>query len=233
MWKLSETRQRSVSTLTVGFLGFTQGSIACLVEDPTSKRQTPRNYLQSLEERVAMLEGMLQQVRPEVANDHFSSSDNFNTSASFSQETQFSSFSAITEAPDETDELSSKIGLLALNAPGTEPHYFGSSSAFAFSRVINASLRRLGEKEGGVQTSGMPGGSTQTVLPCPMPSPDVGSLLSQAYFDHVHTQYPFLHEPTWRSWEENIMGNLDDVRVDPVGCFFVNIVSILIVGQRH
>ena len=46
-------------------------ALECLVEDPTTGRHQPRNYLQSLEERVAMLETMLQRVSPEVAFDHF------------------------------------------------------------------------------------------------------------------------------------------------------------------
>jgi hypothetical protein len=45
---------------------------ACLVEDPVSKRQTSRNYLQSLEGRVPMLEVMLQITRPDVVSDHSS-----------------------------------------------------------------------------------------------------------------------------------------------------------------
>ncbi|KND91994.1 Positive regulator of purine utilization, partial [Tolypocladium ophioglossoides CBS 100239] len=39
----------------------------CLVEDPATKRHQPRNYLETLEERVALLEGLLQQARPDVA----------------------------------------------------------------------------------------------------------------------------------------------------------------------
>jgi len=42
----------------------------CLVEDPATVLYRPRDYLQSLEARVAYLEGLLQQVNPEVALDH-------------------------------------------------------------------------------------------------------------------------------------------------------------------
>ncbi|RSL84131.1 hypothetical protein CEP52_016520 [Fusarium oligoseptatum] len=35
--------------------------LACLVEDPSTKRQLPRNYLETLEERVELLERLLQQ----------------------------------------------------------------------------------------------------------------------------------------------------------------------------
>ncbi|CZR68640.1 related to purine utilization positive regulator [Phialocephala subalpina] len=130
-----------------------------------------------------MLEGMLQQVRPEVLNNHLSCLETPHPSNTISQEVQFSSFSASTEGLEEADELSSKGGRAQMS---------GNND------------------------------TTQT-LPCQMPSPAIGSKLSKAYFEHVHTQYPFLHEATFRNWEERIMGNLDDTSVDPVVRFFVNI----------
>ncbi|KAL2818637.1 hypothetical protein BJX63DRAFT_383600 [Aspergillus granulosus] len=42
----------------------------CLVEDPATGLHRPRDYLKSLESRVAYLESLLQQVRPDVALDH-------------------------------------------------------------------------------------------------------------------------------------------------------------------
>ncbi|KIX07700.1 uncharacterized protein Z518_02354 [Rhinocladiella mackenziei CBS 650.93] len=46
------------------------------------------------------------------------------------------------EEHDEVSDLASKVGMLGLNAARAEPHYLGSSSAFAFSRVISSSLLR-------------------------------------------------------------------------------------------
>lgn len=46
-------------------------SLDCLVEDPGTGLHRPRDYMKSLEARVAYLEGLLQQARPEVALDHF------------------------------------------------------------------------------------------------------------------------------------------------------------------
>ncbi|KAL4940185.1 fungal-specific transcription factor domain-containing protein [Aspergillus oleicola] len=45
----------------------------CLVEDPATGLHRPRDYLKSLETRVAYLESLLQQVRPDVALDHLAS----------------------------------------------------------------------------------------------------------------------------------------------------------------
>ncbi|KAI9736661.1 MAG: hypothetical protein M1834_000865 [Cirrosporium novae-zelandiae] len=47
-----------------------------LVEDPITKQHQPRDYLSSLEKKVAMLEGLLQNVNPEVCNDHLVVSNN-------------------------------------------------------------------------------------------------------------------------------------------------------------
>jgi hypothetical protein len=49
--------------------------IDCLVEDPATGLHRPRDYVQSLEARVAYLEGLLQESRPEVAIDHFAGLD--------------------------------------------------------------------------------------------------------------------------------------------------------------
>jgi hypothetical protein len=171
-----------------------------------------------------MLEGMLQKVRPEVANDHFSHDGNIRSPTLTTQESQLSTVSLSTETVEEPDDLSSKVGLLALNAPGTEPHYFGSSSAFAFSRIVNSSLRRLRAQEREQPQARNDNSTEHMNLPCQIPSPATRFLLSKSYFEHVHTQYPFLHEATFRGWEHAFMSNLDESSIDPVACFFVNIV---------
>ena len=201
---------------------------ACLVEDPATRRQTPRNYLQSLEERIAMLESMLQHVQPDVANDHFSAASepsHPSTTQVGDASSTFSTSADYIEENEELDDLSSKVGLLALNAPGAEPHYFGSSSAFAFSRVINSSLRRLHAKRVMPQVNGAHDPFAQEALPCLLPDPNIGNMFSRAYFEHIHTQYPFLHEDTFRAWEQNLMSDSELSNVDPVAAFFVNIVS--------
>ncbi|KAF9874439.1 major facilitator superfamily transporter [Colletotrichum karsti] len=46
---------------------------------------------------------------------------------------------------------------------------------------------------------------------------------SKAYFENVHLQYPFLHEPTFRKWEKDVAGP-DSACADPTQLFFVNMV---------
>jgi hypothetical protein len=132
--------------------------------------------------------------------------------------------------PDEIDELASKAGLLSLNAAGAEPYYLGSSSTFAFSRLINSSLRRVvltsSNRPG---TLGQPEDS-QNVLPAPclLPSYETAVRLSDAYFRNIHTQYPFIYEPTFRAWEAALAGGLtglESILSNPVALFFLNAVS--------
>jgi hypothetical protein len=92
----------------------------CLVEDPATGLHRPRDYLRSLEARVAYLESLLQQSRPEVALDHLS--------AAGVPQSAVEQVSPGWEACDENiDDLSSDVALLCLSAAGREPHYFGPS----------------------------------------------------------------------------------------------------------
>jgi hypothetical protein len=127
---------------------------------------------------------------------------------------------------DGVSDLASKVGMLGLNyAAGAEPQYLGSSSAFAFSRIINSSLRR------GVQTShaavfGL-AEEASMVSPCPLPNYEAGVMLSNAYFQNIHPQYPFLHEPTFRIWEMKLLGTSESTNTfdfDPIALFFLNMV---------
>lgn len=126
--------------------------------------------MQSLEARVAYLEGLLQQVRPEVALDHLGidgeiTSDKDATSGGASVSTDYHSpiLPAFTEArachdmhssattavaaassdaslDHQVDVLSSEVALLCLSAAGREPHYFGPSSAVSFSRIASVTM---------------------------------------------------------------------------------------------
>ncbi|KAL2854996.1 fungal-specific transcription factor domain-containing protein [Aspergillus pseudoustus] len=180
--------------------------IVCLVEDPATRRQHPRNYLETLEQRVAFLEDTLKQYRPDLANDHLSQYTTHpqpeSARAQFRMPQQDSENS--TGTGTGLDELASKVGLLSLNAAGAEPHYLGSSSTFAFSRLINSSLRRV---NGDPLLSSSSSSSSSSALPSPCPLPEYGIAvqLSNVFFTHVHPQYPFLHEPTFRAWEEAML----------------------------
>ncbi|KFX99698.1 hypothetical protein V497_01539 [Pseudogymnoascus sp. VKM F-4516 (FW-969)] len=194
--------------------------LTCLVEDPATKRHQPRNYTDTLEDRVALLEGLLQQMQQDATS---ASMEALVTSKDNSQPTDFK--------PQEDDngvsDLASKVGMLGLHyAAGAEPQYLGSSSTFAFSRIINSTLRQ-GAPGNPPTTFGLSEGPTDLLSPCPLPSYEAGVALSDAYFQNIHLQYPFLHEPTFRDWEMKLVGaseGVDTFGFDSIPLFFVNMV---------
>lgn len=59
------------------------------------------------------------------------------------------------------------------------------------------------------------------------------SMLTTAYFDQVHPQFPFLHKPTYLQWEEEVMvARESGYAPNPAHMFFVYAVGITIVGQE-
>ena len=190
--------------------------------------------MQSLETRVAYLEGLLQQARPDVALDHLMGLEKDASSLSPAAPTPLTVSAEIPatgngngnrqrEAPagmeEATDQLSTDVALLCLTAASKEPHYFGPSSAVSFSRIVSAAMdlpkrARASNQESSVQFEH---GSSTWDFPQPFlisfPSPQSGAALSQAYFNNIHPQYPFLHQPTFQFWEDlcfkaNLAGNL-------------------------
>ncbi|KAL2824999.1 putative transcriptional activator protein acu-15 [Aspergillus cavernicola] len=211
------------------------GSI-CLVEDPATKKHRPRNYLETLEQRVAFLEDILKEYRPDLANDHLSQGhsprpESQLTSSITTQSADDQYGNLLTEprshGQDDKqngfDELASKVGLLSLNAAGAEPHYLGSSSTFAFSRLLNSSLRQVIITQPDNANTFC---QTEDDSPCPLPEYEVAIKLSDAYFRHIHPQYPFIHEPTFRTWEGMLMrGSTEsEITFSSVPLFFLNMV---------
>ena len=228
------------------------------MEDPATGLQRPRDYMQSLEARVAYLEGLLQQVRPEVATDHFhheadGRSDRDTGIHMPSPEATrplsphlthgqvhgmrtngypappSSAGYAVSDAGRESmDVLSSEVALLCLSAAGREPHYFGPSSAVSFSRIASATMgvhqphahaQHGGSSRSrpiyasvdghppGVLGKGAAGTPLRRQTPPPanlmglFPDPATAARWSQAYWQNIHPQYPFLHRPTIELWE--------------------------------
>jgi hypothetical protein len=231
-----------------------------LVEDPATGLNRPRDYLKTLEARVAYLESLLQESRPDVALDHLNGTDessefltstvmqDHRASAPHAQRggidfLAFDGASPTNNVDEENiDDLSSEVALLCLSAAGREPHYFGPSCAVSFSRIVSATMG-LPKRRGGSRDSmtgherhhpnGQPPVSTR------FPSASLAAALSQAYFKNIHPQYPFLHQPTFRDWEETCLraygsGNLESAGDIPL--FFVLMVyaiGSLALGPSH
>lgn len=153
----------------------------CLVEDPATGLLRPRGYMQSLETRVAYLEELLRQTRPDIATDHFARpetvgelhSPGLGSSAALQSTTTLvqngnaaqalphaspshsADFSRLVSHDGQGDgsDLASEVALLALGAAGREPQYFGPSSALSFARVAGAAFS-LHKKHDDPQLSG-------------------------------------------------------------------------------
>lgn len=176
-----------------------------------------------MEERVELLERLLsQQGQAEGSSTELQ--------VARPQDTSTSSTNFTTRGEDEQDETSdlvSQAGVLSLHATGAEPHYFGPSSIFSFSRVIHAYIRQAVRKEPNNETDSLfEDADASSISPCRLPNYEIGTALSNAYFSNVHLQYPFLHEPTFRKWEKNVY-EIDSAVASSTELFFVNMASIM------
>lgn len=209
------------------------------MEDRITKRLQPRDYTGTLEKRVAYLESVLQQ-RYQNSPDNVSFSfEGFveqpeiqpNASVempALSSEwgTQASEFKPNSKN-DEFNDLASKVGTLSINAGGAEPRYLGTSSIFAFSRVINSSLRQVVSRAPSIVPEQYDS-DWPNPTPCMLPDYQSATKLSDAYFENIHPQYPFLHEPTFRSWEMMLATSSqesDNFNFNPSCLFFLNMVG--------
>lgn len=122
---------------------------------------------------------------------------------------------------------------LAVGSVSFLPYYFGLSSAVSFSRIISIAIdlpKRLQASTIRFEHGGFIDWDCPQAFPVSFPSPPLGTALSQAFFGNIHAQYPFLHEPTFRFWEEqcfkaDLSGNL--AAAGDMAQFFVWMVSTL------
>ncbi|KAJ8117059.1 hypothetical protein OPT61_g1659 [Boeremia exigua] len=215
------------------------------------------NYLKSLEARVAYLEGLLQESRPDVASDHLEGFDGasgyqnqiFGSNRQPHMQTGTIDFLAFGNSSplgdvDEGngDDLSSEVALLCLSAAGREPHYFGPSCAVSFSRIVSTAMglsKRQGSSQHSVAGPERADPEVHRTVSAGFPSASLAATLSQAYFKNIHSQYPFLHKPTFRTWEEKCFaahasGDLNSA--GDIALFFVLMVyaiGSLALGPTH
>lgn len=197
------------------------------MEDPATKRQQPRNYLETLEQRVSQLENQLrQEVSKHSHQDStFSEVDFPDTSSQHLFSADWSSQSGKvgsteptgveTEDHQDIDEIATRVGLLSV-AAGAEPRYLGPSSAMTLCRIINPSLLRAIPKSSRPLRSDTQSSSISS--PFVLPDAENCFKLSNAYFDQIHTQYPFLHEPTFRACEAQCLP-LDTTNPSELGSY--------------
>lgn len=133
---------------------------------------------------------------------------------------------------DNSEHDISNLELLCLRSAGAEPHYFGASSAYSFTKMFSASLRAVRAQGPGMTMSGIADKAVQArprATPAPLPGRNYTSMLTSAYFEQVHPQFPFLHRPTYQQWEEEVMAACEGgYTPNPTKAFFVFAVSLLV-----
>ncbi|KAI9042021.1 Positive regulator of purine utilization [Aspergillus affinis] len=199
-----------------------RNNLVCLVEDPATKRHQPRNYLETLEQRVILLENMLQDARSSATSDSVPSPNGPPVA-----NPGHASIAPVDDDRNDLGGLPSIIGTLSLNAAGAEPSYLGPSSTFAFARFIKPSLRQVVSSLS--PNVSRPAADAHGAIPEPCPLPDYRAAvrLSNAYFQNIHPQYPFIHEPTFRVWEaalEDPFEGISTFAYNPVPLYFLNMV---------
>lgn len=137
---------------------------------------------------------------------------------------------------EDLQDLASKVGTLSLNAAGAESQYLGSSSIFAFARLIKPMLNQISVAQQAHTTDQLSEYGSPEM--CQLPDPVTAVILSNAYFENVHTQYPFLNEPVFREWESSIVLSQGDQQwlgetIHQAALFFLNIVSHAIDSDQH
>ncbi|KAH6695013.1 fungal-specific transcription factor domain-containing protein [Plectosphaerella plurivora] len=198
-------------------------SLDCLVEDPATKEHRPRNYLKALEERVALFESA-EQTNPPTSSYHISPANSALLVGH--QRVRGSTATPSEDQGSERSDLPGRLGFLDVTADQAEPQYLGSSSSFSFAHIINASLRSS-VPQTTTAVGGEPDGLNPTPSPCLLPEHEVAITLSNAYFENIHPQYPFLHEPTFKRHEARLLGSPEaraDTKSNYAPLFFMNMV---------
>lgn len=212
----------------------------CLVEDPATGFQRPRNYMQSLETRVAYLESLLQQARPEVALDHYLTDNDACSDAAGNSPRDAMGRKREDVVDGQLDNLPSEVALLCINAAGREPQYFGPSSAVSFSRIVGVTMGLSKKGGSSIQSVDTAMGLGKNLKAnAQFPTPTRAKELSNAYFDNIAPQYPFLHRPTFAVWEEACINASLSGNVEAAGdtalffVFMVYAIGCLAIGPRE
>ena len=160
------------------------------MEDPITKRPQPRDYIRTLENRISQLESALS----ETTN----ASPGAQTSANIP-------IDHVDPSQDSgTARFAESLATLGLKAGGNEHRYLGQSSGFSFSRIISSSLLKsapFSNDDPRIHSSE----NDSQQFPSLLPDLTSAKALSDAYFRSIQQQYPFLHEPTIRAWEAELL----------------------------
>lgn len=125
------------------------------------------------------------------------------------------------------DHRAHEIGLISVDV-NSDQRYVGPSSGYFLARMLlSASPRRnVRQERDGRELASVPQSTVNELVeaaqgPLPMPSKDHARQLCRVYFDIIHPQYPFLHQPSFLHALAGVCDNdaVDASNADPFACF--------------
>ncbi len=226
-------------------------SLECISQDPSTNRRHPRGYIDfleqhntTLENHVAFLEQTIRDHRPDLNLDTLLKHPG--TTSMSSQAVDTTSNPPVASPPElppsrigvgeqinngQIMDDPSSLELLCLRSAGADPHYFGASSAYSFTKMFSASLRAVRKQGPGLTMSGVTDTNFEdrpSALPAPLPNRAVVNLLTTSYFEQVHPQFPFIHRLSYLQCEEEVLTASEaGLTPNPVHAFFVYAVSLI------
>lgn len=140
-----------------------------------------------------------------------------------------------------TEQITEQLGFISVSA-GSDLRFFGPSSGLFFTKFVLSGLSQAaGVKPSRVSEPTAQSSDDLSILSGliapqlqPLP-PDIrhAQFLSQAYFDSVHLQLPFLHQPTYmetlkKVYSDNIPDSIEEFHV-----FLVLAIGATVLARRH
>ncbi len=181
--------------------GCLNSGLECTIFDLTTSRTIPRNYIQQLEEKIALLDKELDVLRDITK----CQTDSNNTPTK--------------EAPQEErkQNLESDIGFITLGA-ASESHFIGQSSAFSIARAITDSINYY--NKGGAPDHKKTAHNPREMVHHSFTSPSIHQAHDYLNFyeSSVQCQYPFLDWYLVSQWFYDVQVNNSQ---DPKKLFFI------------
>ncbi|KAM6476834.1 fungal-specific transcription factor domain-containing protein [Trichoderma sp. SZMC 28011] len=215
--------------------GCQKAGVRCV--DGGTSREIPRNYLTELESRVAWLESVVRERCPDVDL----TTGPGRPSRAHSSAVERGQRQGSSDSPEETSphELTEQIGLISISG-GSDLRYLGPSSGLFFTKFVLAGLSHVADIET-VNLRGNGCDDTDVFLPgdlVDLQAKDFPNdkrqamFLTQIYFDSVHLQFPFLHEPSHHAILHKLYNGETLDALEEFQAFMVLAVGATIYGRR-
>ena len=143
--------------------------------------------------------------------------------------------------PDEQPRgLAHEIGLVSLSA-GTDPKYIGPSSGYFFAKLLLACAKQgqrslppqQFERSAESRKARLFPRGALSIPPAALPGDmDNATNISEAYFETIHLQYPFLHEPSHMKLIEHVYAKLEPEPHSAFQVYMVLAIGATVLSRR-